>query len=263
TDLVMEQEAVKGVVIKNGSKLTTIPCSLVIAADGSYQQLVRLAGIGSPTLGASAAIGCEFAGVKRLDEPRDFCEVYLGDFAEGFYAGVVPYAHDRISVGLTCFPNLATQRKTLKKRLSDLISHLESIKRYDFSKASPVMMLGSGAMGAGPPPKLAADGIILVGDAAGRPALGCRWGTSGMFQAAWTAHAAGSVAVRAIKIGDVSGASLDGEYKSILAQSLKGQEVHIMEAMRTWREVIMLSPEGQDQAMKEVGGGKLRHYISI
>ncbi len=256
-DLVREQGAVKGVIIRSGSETITIPCSLVIAADGSYQQMVRLAGIGFPRPSLrtiSAAIGCEFAGVQRMGGQHDknLCEIYLGDFAEGFYAGVVPYADDRISLGITFFPSLAKQRKDLKQKFADLIKHLETIGRYDFGKASPVSMLGSGTL-TGPPAALAADGIMLVGDAAGRPPLGCRWGTSGMFQAAWTGRAVGETAGRAIKKGDVSGASLDGEYQRILDDSFKGEKAPVLNAMAVWREIITLNPEAQDRAVAEIG----------
>ena len=69
-DLVKEQGVVNGVIIRSGSELITIPCSLVIAADGSYQQMVRLAGIGfpEPSISAvSAAIGGEFGGVPDIE----------------------------------------------------------------------------------------------------------------------------------------------------------------------------------------------------
>lgn len=256
-DLLREQGVVKGVIIRDGSKLVTIPCSLVIAADGCYQQMVRMAGIGFPVPSISSistAIGCEFAGVKRLGRLCDFnvAEIYLGDFAEGFYGAVVSYSEDRISLGLTCFPSLAKQKKGLRQRLNDLIKHLEALGRYDFSKASPVTMTGSGTL-SGPPSKLASDGIILAGDAAGRPPLGCRWGTSGMFQAAWTSRAVGEIGGRAIKKGDVSGGSLEKEYKDILDDSLKGERARVLAAMQTWREVITASPEEQDRAIEEVG----------
>jgi digeranylgeranylglycerophospholipid reductase len=136
-DLVKEQGVVKGVIVRNGSRLMTIPCSLVIAADGPYQHMARLAGIEMPVGVVSACIGCEFVGVKSLTGSRNIDEIYLGDFAKGRNGWVAPYAEDRFSVGLGVGRDAAKQKKSLKERLDEMIRHLERIGKYDFSKASP------------------------------------------------------------------------------------------------------------------------------
>ncbi len=252
-DLVREQGVVKGVVIRDGSESTAIPCSLVIAADGCYRQMGRLAGI-ELSGGVSAALGCEFAGVRSLGDSHNIDEIYLDDSPERLYRYAVPYGDDRFSIGCSVSRGAVKEKKSLRERLNDLIRHLEAIGKYDFSNASPVSMM-SGGMGLSAAPRLASDGVILVGNAAGGPLYGSRWGGMGLMAGAcWTGRMAGEIAAQAVKEGDVTGRSLDGRYKLIIDETIKEEKPRVLESLDTWRKIFTLGSEEQEQLVEQVGG---------
>lgn len=254
-DLVKEKGVVVGVIIKAGSGAVAIPCSLVIAADGNYQHISRLAGIKPANRRCSVAIGYELVGVKSLRKPHSIDEIFL-DPSEGTYRYVVPYSKDRLTVGCSISRDVIRQKKNLKQRFDDLIGYLESIEKYDFAKASAVnMMTNTQALaGLGVTPKLASDGIILVGDAAGEPLFASRWGAAGMFRACWTGRAVGEIAARAVKKNDVSEKSLDGEYRHTLNNTLKeGERERILDAYAAWGKILTSSREVQEAAIEEIG----------
>lgn len=252
-DLVREDGVVTGVIIKDGPQPTPVSCSMVIAADGCYQHMARLAGIGFPRERISAALGCEFVGVKSLGGPHNIAEIYLDGSTEGMYRYVVPYGEDRFSLGCSVGRSAVKQKRSLKQRLDEFIRYLEEIGKYDFSKASPVNMM-SGGMGLVVAPKLAADGIILVGNAAGGPVYGSQWGGIGlMLGACWTGRAAGKIAAAAVRKDDVSERSLDGEYRNVINDSLGDEDgTHILEALDAWRQILNLGPEEQEGAVAEI-----------
>ncbi len=254
-DVVKEGGGVTGAIIKTGSGTVTIPCSLVIAAEGNYQHISRLAGFKPSNRRFSVAIGCEFVGVKSLHEPHSIDEIYM-DPSEGMYRYAVPYAKDRLTLGCSSRRDMVKQKKDLKQRFDDLIRHLEAIEKYDFSEASAVnMMTATQALtGLGITPKLASNGIILVGDAAGEPLFGSRWGAAGMFRACWTGRAAGEIAARAVRRNEVSEKSLDGEYQRTLNETLKeGERERILDAHGAWGKILSSSREVQEAAIEEIG----------
>lgn len=255
--LLKENGVVKGVIIKNGSELETIPCLVVIAADGCYQLMARLAGLNVPKGNVSTSIGAEFAGVRPLDGSRNIDEIYLDDSGEGAYRYVVPYGEDRFTIGYSIGRGAVKTTKSLKQRLDGLIKHLENIGKYEFSKASPVSLISGSQVrlaGIAAAPKLASDGFILVGDAAAAPLYGSRWaGTGLMAGACWTARIAGTLAAKAIKIGNANGELLNMEYRKVITQTLGGEENRVLEASAVWRQIFALSPEAQERAVEEIG----------
>lgn len=254
--LVRDSGRTKGVIIETGSGYMPIPCSVVIAADGNYQHISRLAGFEPPNRKISVSIGCEFVGVKSLRQPHSIDEIYLDPY-EGTYRFAAPYSEDRLTVGCSTPRGILKQKKNLKQRLDDMIRHLETIEKYDFTKASAVSIMTAtqATTGLGIPPRLASDGIIPVGDAiVGEPLFGSRWGGAGMFRACWTGRKAGKIAANAIRKGDVSGKSLDAECRCALIETLQEEErERILEAFGAWGKILSSNLEEQEQAIEEVG----------
>lgn len=252
-DVVKKDGTVKGVIVKTGSGLVTIDCSVVVAADGYYQYVAQRAGIALPDKFVGMSLGCEFVGVKRLVGAGSIDEIYFDDSGEAQYRFVVPYGKDRVSLGTGVGRHAVKQKKTLKQRLDDFIRHVEALKRYDFSKASPVSMIAAGQvvrMGA----TLAADGIILVGTATGGVISGSRCGGNFVIPGAcWTGRIGGNIAVEAVKKGDVSKSSLEVKYKSLIDESLKGQGPDVLESLGCWQQTLGLSPQKQDGIVEEIG----------
>lgn len=146
------------------------------------------------------------------------------------------------------------QKVSLKQRLEAMVSYLEATGRYDFSKAAPVSIM-TGAAGRSTPQKLALDGIILAGNAAGPPMFACRWGGSGlMLEASWTGRAVGKIAANAVRKGDVSGKSLEREYRAIFKENInEEEEAHIAEARLLQGQVFNLDPKEHERVVKEIG----------
>lgn len=253
-DLIREGSAIKGVVIKTVSGTESIPCSVVIAADGSYQFMARLAGMKVPKKSASCKLGCEFAGAKLLGKRHRIDEIYLSPTGEGTYGTVVPYVGDRMLVGLACSPSVVKEKKSLKVRLDEFLRHLEKVGKYDFTKASPVSMI-VGGQATTLVPSLALDGFMAIGNAAGAPLFGSRWGGTGLMAGAcWTGRVAGEIAAEAVKKGNFSGKALEPKYKASLDDSLKGHRARIDEAGQAYDFIRnKLTPQEQDQAIAEIG----------
>jgi len=256
-DLFKENGVVKGVVVRNESGMTTIPCSVVVAADGSYRQMGRLAGIQLPDEVFSVALGYEFAGVKVSGHPDKFVKICLDDSGEAMYRYIVPYGQDKFSICCIIGRHNIKYRKSLKQRVNELIRHLETIGAYDFDKASPVSMLAGSTVKLAKDPipaTLAGDGIILIGQAAGFPVITSNWGgRTVMYAACWTGRVAGKIAAKAVKTGDVSGRRLNREYQSVIRERFGAEGPRIWEAGQVWGRFFGMGREEQDRAVKEIG----------
>jgi digeranylgeranylglycerophospholipid reductase len=252
-DVVKKDGAVKGVIAHTSSGFETISCSVVVAADGYYQYVAQRAGIKFPDAAVDMNLGCDFVGVKPLGGAHRIDEIYLDDSGEAQYRFVVPYADDRFSLGIGVGRAAVKKKKTLKQRLYDLVRHLEALKRYDFSKASPVSMIAASQavrMGS----VLAADGIILVGTATGGVIYGSRCGGNFVIPGAcWTGRIAAKIAIEAVRKGDVSKSSLERPYKALIDESLKGEGPDVIEALASWQQILGLSPQKQDEVVAEIG----------
>jgi digeranylgeranylglycerophospholipid reductase len=252
-DVVKKDGVVNGVVIHSGSGFETISCSAVVAADGYYQYVAQRAGIEFTEKMADMNLGCDFVGVKPLGGAHRIDEIYLDDSGEAQYRFAAPYADDRFSLGIGVGRAAVKQKKTLKQRLYDLVRHLEAIKRYDFSKASPVSMIAAG-QAVRMVPTLAGDGIILVGTATGGVVFGSRCGGNFVIPGAcWTGRIGGEIVVEAVKKGDVSKSSLERKYQSFIDESLKGEGPDVLEALGSWQQILGSSPREQDQIVADIG----------
>jgi flavin-dependent dehydrogenase len=252
-DLIIEKGKVKGVVARDGARIVTIPSSLVIAADGSFKHIARQAKLEFIDGPISVPIGYEYCGVKRLEGPDNLVEIYLDDSGEGRFNAIFPHGGDRLCIGCSVIRHNFKQNKTLKQRLDEFVAHLEDLGRYDFRRASPVGLV-SGGMMVSAIPRLAADGIILAGNAAGPPLYGSRsGGRTMMLGACWSGRVAGEMAARAVRKGGVSGDALDKEYKDIIHQSLQGDGANVQDALGVWRTVFNLDPDQHERVLADLG----------
>ncbi len=199
-------------VISYGEHLK-IEAGIVIGADGVKSQVARWAALGNvkKVLG-----GVQIEGLYELRDP-EFVEVFTGSVAPGFFAWTVPIEDGIARIGLC-----ATARPFHRFRTM-LESHPIVSKRYRGSYLDFVV----GGIPLGPPEQTTADGVMLVGDAAGqvKPTSG-----GGIYTGALCAKIAGEVAAAALKEGDTSAkrlAEYERRWRSTIGRELKiGMGVH-------------------------------------
>ena len=147
--------------------------------------------------------------------------------------------------------------------LHRFMKHLQEIGRYNFDNAGIVsMMSGATTTIRKPGARIVADGVMLIGDGAWRPLLGCHYGASGMLTAIYTGRWAAEVAVQAIKDGDVSEKSLS-RYPQKCVQTLGGREAEIVEAREYYHKMLALPDAKKDSFIEAVGNhaATLHEYL--
>lgn len=256
-DLDRDGAKVIGIIVRNGTEVTTIQSSVVILAEGSYRRISRLAGAKFRCGPVGAALAFEYAGVKALTPMPEIDQIFMDETRQGMYRYAVPYTPDRFSIGNSFSPSSAKEVKTLKQRLNQFVRHLEEIGMYDFSHAAPVNMMAGGRpgmIGIGVEP-LAQDGLLLVGDAAGELQFRFRSAAIGLMAgAALNGKVVGAIAAEAVRSHDFSGNTLNGEYQNILDKSVtRENREYLDDSLSTKKETGMLSNEAQDRMIEEIG----------
>ncbi len=189
---------------------------VVIGADGVKSRIARGAGLGRiPHV-------CSGIQVEARYEPRDpeFVEVFLGHrFCPGYFAWSVPTSGDCCRIGLNA-------DKDAHVYLNRLLTEHEVVSR----KARSTVDLIMGGIPVGTLKRTVADGVLVVGDAAGQ-VKPVSYG--GIFTGARCAKIAGEVAARAALEGDTSARRLmeyerrwKGEIGRELAWGLKFREIY-------------------------------------
>lgn len=172
-------------------KKVDISAKVVIGADGVKSKIARDAGLGRvPHICAGIQVEASYV-------PRDpeFVELYLGHrFAPGYFAWAVPTAGDCCRIGL----NADTDAHMYLDRL--LKEHAVVSK-----KARSTMDLIMGGIPVGTLKRTVADGVMIVGDAAGQ-VKPVSYG--GIFTGARSAKIAGEVAAKAAAEDNVSAGRL-------------------------------------------------------
>ncbi len=257
-DLIRDAKGkITGVKVIKGGEPMDIKCSVVIGADGVYGNVARLAGIPLPR---ECIVGLSYEVIGMYPEqsiPPTY-ELHIGDqISPGFFAWVLPHYGGKYCVGLCFRPDRLKEDITLRGMANRFFKHLEEIGRYHFEKAGFVsMMSGATTTIREPGAKIVADGVMLIGDGAWRPLIGCHWGSAGMLTAIYTGRWAGEVAADAIKKGDVSEKSLS-RYPARCAQTLAGREKEILEAREYYYKVISLPDKKKDEIISAIG-----NYVS-
>ena len=181
-----------------------IKTSVLIGADGVQSAVGRLAGLDR----VQSVLTCAQAEVYTdIDDP-DFVELYVGqDVAPGFFAWAIPTQWGTVRIGLCS-----------SERSGDLLNSL--IRRISSRSTASLVRFSAGAIPIGPPACTVADGILIVGDAAGqvKPASG-----GGIYLGTLCAKIAGAVAGQAVTQSDTSKSVLmayDRQWRSEVGREL-------------------------------------------
>ncbi|MFC2058542.1 NAD(P)/FAD-dependent oxidoreductase [Chloroflexota bacterium] len=258
-DLVKEKGQVKKVVVKSAHETITIDCSVVIGASGAYANIPRMADL-TPPKPQGVAMAYEFVGVKSLhpEEPRSY-EIYTGAYHGGLWAqgGLVsPHADGRVVVGTAWALGMGKKPGRITKIVNDVKNYLQKIGKYDFDKASPISMragIGAGGWSEEVHHKIVADGVMLIGDSAGKPLIGCQYGAPGMTNAMFTGRMAGEAAATQIKAGDVREENFVREYIERVDETSRAERPRIMEARQCGMQLGALSADKLEKAIAEIG----------
>jgi len=198
TGLLLEDGVVRGVVARGPTGVMEIECAVVIGADGVESQVGPWAGLDT-TLRLRDTMACAQYLLAGIEIDPVCCYYYVGqEVAPGGYAWVFPKGEGKANVGLGVQADLATD-----SALNYLNRFIES--QPHLARGSPVTLVVGGVPVAPPLPRLVANGLMLVGDAARQvdPLTG-----GGIANAMLAGRLAAKVAAQAIAAGDTSAQAL-------------------------------------------------------
>jgi len=215
-DLIRKNGQICGVVAKHMGRTIEIETDMVIAADGIESQIAKKAGLKTHQTPQSLFSCAQYEMVGGEWDP-DYLQFYLGEkIAPGGYLWIFPKGDNIANVGLGVRSDTETAYSFLKKFTSNM-------------NATPVELNMGGVPVNGPVKKTYADGLMVVGDAAGQvePFTG-----GGIHVTVQCARIAGEVAAEAIEKENTSGNFLK-KYEKLwqkevgkdLKQSLKYRKV--------------------------------------
>ena len=198
TGLLLEDGVVRGVVARGPAEVMEIECAVVIGADGVESQVGPWAGLDT-TLALRDTMACAQYLLAGIEIDPACCYYYIGqEVAPGGYAWVFPKGEGKANVGLGIQADLA-----MDSALNYLNRFIES--QPHLARGSPVTLVVGGVPVAPPLPRLVANGLMLVGDAARQvdPLTG-----GGIANAMLAGRLAAKVAAQAIAAGDTSAQAL-------------------------------------------------------
>jgi digeranylgeranylglycerophospholipid reductase len=215
---------------------------LVVGADGAYSRVARSLGLPGPR----ERVYClGIAG--RLRVPReDFVHIFVGrKLAPGWFGWIIPSGDGRVRVGIGC--DRTDKPIRCYRRLVDAFPHL-------LRDVQPCRMYG-GTIPLDFAPRSYADGVLLVGDAAGqvKPFSG-----GGIYTGLVAARHAASAAISALGADDTSADRLRGyerAWKSEIGRELK-------RSLRIRRFGLALSDGDLDRLVATLGQERLQPLIS-
>ncbi|HYA32400.1 MAG TPA: NAD(P)/FAD-dependent oxidoreductase [Candidatus Bathyarchaeia archaeon] len=182
-----------------------IQTRVIIGADGLQSAVGRLAGLGRAKLVFTCAQAEIFAGAAQTD----FVDLYVGrNVAPGFFAWGIPTGSGSVRIGLC-----STERS------SDLLGPL--LERLSPHSAPTFLNFCAGGIPLGPPPCTVADGILLVGDAAGQVKA---TSGGGIYPGTLCAKIAGAVAAEAAAHTNTTRGALmayDRRWRSAIGRELE------------------------------------------
>jgi len=212
-----------------------IGADVVIGADGVQSRIARWAGLDTP---ATVLSGAQVSTVYDFDDP-EFVEIFPGSCAPGFFAWAIP-CHGSARVGLAVRPgsgpgSIAMGEGDVRSRVEHVPAwaHLKRLIAEHpvvSAKCNPgIAGITLGGIPISVPQQTAADGLLIVGDAAGqvKPTSG-----GGVYPGAVCAKIAGKIAADAVMEGDTSVRRLS-EYDK-LWRAVMGRELAIGRRINRW-----------------------------
>ncbi len=208
-----------------------IEADVVIGADGVQSHIARWAGLDTPDTVLS---GAQVSTVYDFEDPR-FVEIFPGSCAPGFFAWAIPY-HGSARIGLAVRPGFGSgpvARRGSGVGPESAWAHLKRLIAEHpvvSEKCDPgIAGIALGGIPISVPQQTAADGLLIVGDAAGqvKPTSG-----GGVYPGAVCAKIAGKVAADAVMEGDTSVRRLS-EYDKLWRGRI-GRELAIGRRINEW-----------------------------
>jgi digeranylgeranylglycerophospholipid reductase len=201
---------------------------LVISGEGAQAKIASNIGLDAPNPRMKLyATQFEMSNVRL--EREDLVEIYLGSFASGFFAWVIPIGGDSARVGL------ASKEARSHTFLRYFISH-HPVVAARLANAQTRKIFGGNILTGGPPEKTYSDRFLAVGDCAGqtKPTTG-----GGVITGGLCARMASKIAVESVLTGDFSARFLK-RYEKMWRSEL-GREFFSMLQMRRLLNHIPLS----------------------
>ncbi|KAF5414212.1 MAG: Digeranylgeranylglycerophospholipid reductase [Candidatus Methanogaster sp.] len=212
-----------------------IEADVVIGADGIQSRIARWAGLDTPETVLS---GAQVSTIYDFEDPR-FVEIFPGSCAPGFFAWAIPY-HGSARIGLAVRPisgsvpvaksgvdlGPGVMQESAWAHLKRLIAKHPVVSE----KCDPgIAGIALGGIPISVPQQTAAEGLLIVGDAAGqvKPTSG-----GGVYPGAMCAKIAGKVAADAVLEGDTSVRRLS-EYDKLWKGRI-GRELAIGRRINGW-----------------------------
>ena len=203
-------------VLRNG-EAQVLKAKVVIGADGVRSKVAKWAGLGN----VSEVLPGIQAEVPYRSNDTDFVELFVGSQVPGFFGWTVPVNESISRVGLAVNPDCGMPACQVLENLLTRNKHIAS--RYGGGNLDLVM----GGIPLGPLEKTHAEGVMIVGDAAGqvKPTSG-----GGIYTGAVCAKIAGETAAKAAAEEDSSSFFLseyDRKWRAKIGKELDmGMRIH-------------------------------------
>jgi digeranylgeranylglycerophospholipid reductase len=213
TDLIIENDFVKGVKVSHLGESYDIKAKIIIGADGVESKVGRWAGIDTSLKPVDIETCAQYL-MSGTGIDQDYCYFYLGnEVAPAGYVWIFPKGNDMANVGIGILGNKSGNGKHAIDYLNDFVED-----KYPDAKILEIDV--GGVPVSGSIDKTIANGLMLVGDSARQsdPITG-----GGIINAMEAGKIAGEVAYNAISIGDLSTNALS-EYESRWRETI-GREI--------------------------------------
>ncbi|MCQ1537288.1 NAD(P)/FAD-dependent oxidoreductase [Methanosarcina sp. KYL-1] len=215
TGLIIEDGFVKGARLMHLGKEYEVRANIIIGADGVESKVGRWAGIDTSLKPVDIETCAQYL-VAGLDINQEYCDFYIGNkICPGGYIWIFPKGEGKANIGIGI---LGSKMGRFKPRP---VEYLDNFMRERFPEARIVEMVFGGVPVSGSIEKTAANGLMLVGDAARQsdPITG-----GGIVNAMDAGKIAGEAAYEAISAGDVSLEKLEELYEKRWRETI-GHEI--------------------------------------
>ena len=192
-DLIKDNGAIKGAIIRRRDGDYEIRAKVVIAADGVESQVGKWAGINTTckTNDVDTCVQYLMTGLRDID--LDYCHFYLGhEVAPRGYGWIFPKGGDTANVGVGISGGIDNETAA---------NYLNKFVEREAPEGSVLAMVAGCVPIAGALPEVLRDGFMIIGDAAHQndPVSG-----GGLINSMIAGQIAGEVAGQAARNGDVS-----------------------------------------------------------